>query len=151
MRCLQCVCPSNGACDLQKLGVEYGVTSNDLVVPGARIRAVEPQYEHPFIRRDMDRCIACGRCVRVCRDVAGPACYDFTGRGFMMNVDTPYGEALQLAENGRAPRLVLAGDRLHIDEQLLVETRQRLAQRLEQILLVARHLGNSDVHFLKLL
>ena len=58
----------------------------------------EPQLEHPFIRRDMERCIACGRCVRVCRDVAGPACYDFTGRGFTINVDTPYGEALQLAD-----------------------------------------------------
>ena len=50
--------------------------------PGALVRQVEPAHEHPFIRRDMDRCIACGRCVRVCRDVAGPACYDFSGRGF---------------------------------------------------------------------
>jgi pyruvate ferredoxin oxidoreductase beta subunit len=97
-RCLQCICPSHGACDLQKLGVEYSITSNELVVPGSRVRMVEPQYQHPFIRRAMDRCIACGRCVRVCRDVAGPACYDFTGRGFTMNVDTPYGEALQLAD-----------------------------------------------------
>ena len=43
------------------------------------VRQVEAAHEHPFIRRDMDRCIACGRCVRVCRDVAGPACYDFSG------------------------------------------------------------------------
>ena len=98
MRCLQCECPSLGTCDLQRLGVEYGVTDNELVVKGGLVRQVEPQYEHPFIRRDMDRCIACGRCVRVCRDVAGPACYDFTGRGFRINVDTPYGEALQLAD-----------------------------------------------------
>ena len=56
-----------------------------------------PAYEHPFIRRDMNRCISCGRCVRVCRDVAGPACYDFTGRGFTIQVDTPYHESLQLA------------------------------------------------------
>jgi pyruvate ferredoxin oxidoreductase beta subunit len=97
-RCLQCVCPSLGSCELQKLGVEYNITTNELVVPGSRVRVVEPQYEHPFIRRAMERCIACGRCVRVCREVAGPACYDFTGRGFMMNVDTPYGEALQLAD-----------------------------------------------------
>ncbi len=62
------------------------------------MREVEPQYEHPFIRRDMSRCIACGKCVRVCRDVAGPACYDFTGRGFTINVDTPYSDALQLAD-----------------------------------------------------
>jgi formate dehydrogenase major subunit len=97
-RCLQCECPSNGACDLQKLGVEYDVTDNDLVVKGNLVRQVEPQYEHPFIRRDMSRCIACGKCVRVCRDVAGPACYDFTGRGFTINVDTPYSDALQLAD-----------------------------------------------------
>ncbi len=97
-RCLQCVCPSLGTCELQKLGVQYGLTTNELVTPAARVRLVEPQYEHPFIRRAMERCISCGRCVRTCRDVAGPACYDFTGRGFTMNVDTPYGEALQLAD-----------------------------------------------------
>jgi pyruvate ferredoxin oxidoreductase beta subunit len=97
-RCLQCVCPSLGSCELQKLGIEYGLTHNELVTPDARVRTVESQHEHPFIRRDMERCISCGRCVRICRDVAGPACYDFTGRGFTMNVDTPYSEALQLAD-----------------------------------------------------
>ena len=97
-RCLQCVCPSRGNCALQRLGVEYGVTANELVAKDSQVRTVEPQHEHPFIRRDMERCISCGRCVRVCRDVAGPACYDFTGRGFTMNVDTPYSEALQLAD-----------------------------------------------------
>ena len=97
-RCLQCVCPSNGDCELQRLGVEYAVIDNDLVVAGSLVRQVEPAHEHPFIRRDMGRCIACGRCVRVCRDVAGPACYDFSGRGFAIEVDTPYGEALQLAD-----------------------------------------------------
>ncbi len=97
-RCLQCACPSLGECDLQRLGVEYGVTTNGLVKRASRIRVVEPQLEHPFIRRDMERCIACGRCVRVCREVAGPACYDFTGRGFTINVDTPYGETLQMAD-----------------------------------------------------
>lgn len=96
-RCLQCVCPSLGECDLQRLGVEYSITENELVRAGGHVRAVGPQHEHPFIRRDMNRCIACGRCVRVCRDVAGPACYDFTGRGLTMNVDTPYSDALQLA------------------------------------------------------
>jgi len=97
-RCLQCTCEANGQCDLQSLGVQYDITENDLVVPGARVRAVTPRHEHPFIRRDMDRCISCGRCVRVCRDVAGPACYDFNGRGFQMEVDTPYKESLQLAK-----------------------------------------------------
>ena len=48
-RCLQCVCPSLGSCDLQRLGVEYGITANELVKKGSRVRVVEPQYEHPFI------------------------------------------------------------------------------------------------------
>ena len=107
-RCLQCVCPSNGACELQSLGIDYGVTDNDLVYSGALVRQVEPAHEHPFIQRDMDRCIACGRCVRVCRDVAGPACYDFAGRGFSINVDTPYGEPLQLADCITCGRCVTA-------------------------------------------
>ena len=33
-------CPSLGTCDLQTLGVEYGITDNDLVVKGSRVRAV---------------------------------------------------------------------------------------------------------------
>ncbi|NLV71449.1 MAG: FAD-dependent oxidoreductase [Actinobacteria bacterium] len=107
-RCLQCICPSLGHCQLQRLGVQYNITSNEFVTPDARVRTVEPQHEHPFIRRDMERCISCGRCVRVCRDVAGPACYDFTGRGFTMNVDTPYSEALQLAECISCGRCVTA-------------------------------------------
>ena len=97
-RCLQCVCPSLGECDLQRLGVEFGLTDNKLVTKTGRVRVVEPQYDHPFIRRSMDRCVSCGKCVRVCRDVAGPACYDFTGRGFTMKVDTPYSDTLQLAD-----------------------------------------------------
>ncbi len=97
-RCLQCTCPTLGNCDLQRLGVEFDITDNPLVTKTSRVRVVEPQYEHPFIRRDMERCISCGRCVRVCRDVAGPACYDFTGRGFSMKVDTPYSDTLQLAD-----------------------------------------------------
>jgi len=107
-RCLQCECPALGECELQRLGVEHGITENELVVPGNRVRRVEPQHEHPFIRRDMDRCIACGRCVRVCREVAGPACYEFTGRGFTIKVDTPYGEALQLADCIECGRCVTA-------------------------------------------
>jgi len=107
-RCLQCTCDALGTCDLQRLGVEYGITENELVFPGIKVRSEAPQHEHPFIERDMDRCIACGRCVRVCRDVAGPACYDFSGRGFAVKVDTPYGEALQLADCITCGRCVTA-------------------------------------------
>ena len=91
--------PATAQCDLQKLGVRV---RHHRERPGGQGRPAcarsRPRHEHPFIRSDMDRCIACGRCVRVCRDVAGPACYDFTGRGFTIDVDTPYSESLQLAD-----------------------------------------------------
>ena len=74
------------------------------VVPRPRAGATSTRSSE----RDMDRCIACGRCVRVCRDVAGPACYDFSGRGFMIEVDTPYGESLQLADCITCGRCVTA-------------------------------------------
>jgi pyruvate ferredoxin oxidoreductase beta subunit len=107
-RCLQCTCPALGDCDLQDLGVEYGVTENELVAAGCDVREVKPRHEHPFIWRDMDRCIACGSCVRVCRDVAGPACYDFSGRGFLMDVDTAYSGTLQMADCITCGRCVTA-------------------------------------------
>ncbi len=113
-RCLQCVCDANGSCDLQRLGIEYDVTDNELVVNDSKavvrslVRHVEPDTRHPFVERDMDRCIACGRCVRVCAEVAGPACYEFSGRGFLIKVDTPYGESLQLADCITCGRCVTA-------------------------------------------
>jgi pyruvate ferredoxin oxidoreductase beta subunit len=107
-RCLQCVCPSLGTCDLQRLGVEYGITTNELIRPGGRVRVVQSQRDHPFIQRDMERCIACGRCVRVCRDVAGPACYEFVRRGFDMSIDTPYGDSLEFTDCISCGRCVTA-------------------------------------------
>ena len=107
-RCLQCVCPVQRRLRAAEPGHRlrhHRQRPRLLGRPGAPGRAA---HEHPFIRRDMDRCIACGRCVRVCRDVAGPACYDFTGRGFSINVDTPYGEALQLADCITCGRCVTA-------------------------------------------
>ncbi len=113
-RCLQCVCDANGSCDLQRLGIEYDITDNELVIAATKtlapglVRREESDARHPFIERDMNKCIACGRCVRVCADVAGPACYDFSGRGFRIKVDTPYGESLQLADCITCGRCVTA-------------------------------------------
>ena len=37
---------------------------------------------HSFILRDYSRCIDCGRCAQVCKDIVGAGCYDFIGKGF---------------------------------------------------------------------
>lgn len=42
----------------------------------------EPQDDHPHIRRNPDKCILCGLCVRICEEVAGATAIGFMVRGF---------------------------------------------------------------------
>ncbi len=39
-----------------------------------------------------EKCVLCGLCVNVCRDLVGVGAIDFVGRGPERRVDTPYGE-----------------------------------------------------------
>ena len=94
-RCLQCVCPDVGRCDLQRLSLEHGLTEN-------RFHRAEPvdyhDYEydltHDFILRDLNKCINCTQCVRICRDVIGANCYGLMGTGFDSIVTTPFNASL---------------------------------------------------------
>jgi NADH dehydrogenase/NADH:ubiquinone oxidoreductase subunit G len=55
--------------------------------------ARELGLEHPRVPADgTDKCVLCGLCVNVCRDLMGVGAIDFVGRGPDRRVDTPYGE-----------------------------------------------------------
>ena len=94
-RCLQCVCPAAGQCDLQKYSIEHGLADN-------RFHLGEPSdyhdydvdMSHSFILRDQNKCINCTQCVRVCHDVIGPDCYGMFGKGFDTIVSTPFNVSL---------------------------------------------------------
>lgn len=43
---------------------------------------------HPHIRVDMNRCIACRRCVRICDDVQGESVWHVVGRGAGLRITT---------------------------------------------------------------
>jgi formate dehydrogenase major subunit len=102
-RCLQCTCEAIGYCDLRRQGIEYGTTLRTLE-PGRtglsvrsvaenRFTGVNHDYirddSHAFILREPSRCIDCGRCANVCKEVVGAACYDFMRTGFDTLVTTP--------------------------------------------------------------
>ena len=53
-------------------------------------------FRHDFIMREPNRCINCGRCVRVCRMEVGSSCYDNMDRGFDTIVSTADNLPLQL-------------------------------------------------------
>lgn len=74
--CLYCV--RNKNCELQDL-------SEELQVRERRIKG-EKNSNHldrasASLVRDPDKCILCGRCVRVCEEVMGVSCIDFVNRG----------------------------------------------------------------------
>ena len=104
-RCLQCTCEAIGYCDLRRQGIEYGTTLKTLEPlqsgafshPERRPRTASPEpttttsamTAHAFILREPSRCIDCGRCANVCKEVVGAACYDFMRTGFDTLVTTP--------------------------------------------------------------
>jgi formate dehydrogenase major subunit len=102
-RCLQCTCEAIGYCDLRRQGIEYGTTLRTLEPArnGTSFRSVSENRftgtnhdyirddSHAFILREPSRCIDCGRCANVCKEVVGAACYDFMRTGFDTLVTTP--------------------------------------------------------------
>src|SRR5690606_9666905 len=50
----------------------------------------------PALRRELNKCILCGRCVRVCEEIQGVSALAFAGRGFTSIVTTAFD--LPLAE-----------------------------------------------------
>lgn len=89
---LSCLtCDSAGACALQDIAYELGITWPSF--EGERHRVWEAD-DGALIERDYAKCISCGRCVRICEEVQGCNVYGFTDRGFEFLPNTPYGSAL---------------------------------------------------------
>lgn len=81
------VCEAAGDCRLQDYAYEYLV---DMVPWGWRPPEASDPGDHPNIAHFSSRCILCGRCVRICREVMGIGCWGYLNRGYDSEVDTPY-------------------------------------------------------------
>lgn len=81
------VCESAGNCKLQELAYLYGLRSNRFY--GQR-RQYHVKDGNPFLERDMEKCILCGLCVRVCDEVQGVGAIDISYRGFKSKVCPPF-------------------------------------------------------------
>lgn len=81
------VCEMSGYCKLQELAYFYGIRENRY--RGER-RFYEKKDNNPFIQRDMEKCILCGQCVRICDEIQGVGAIDFTHRGFKTKISPPY-------------------------------------------------------------
>ncbi len=90
-RCLECGCHVNETCDLRKYATEYNIDV-DLFMGSKNKHPIDDS--HPFIQRDANKCINCGRCVRICAEVQGPGVLGYIYRGFSTYVAPEFGESL---------------------------------------------------------
>jgi NADH-quinone oxidoreductase chain G len=81
------VCDAAGDCDLQNLTYEYQVTGNRFQDEKFNHKI---DYENPLIERDMNRCIHCGKCVRICDEIVSFGAYTFINRGLEAKVGTEF-------------------------------------------------------------
>lgn len=81
------VCERAGDCTLQELAYFYGIDEHRFA--GER-RHYAKRDGNPFIEREMEKCILCGRCVKVCREVQGVEAIEFAYRGFQAKICPPF-------------------------------------------------------------
>lgn len=91
-------CAKAGDCELQTLTQEYGVTKTGIKWEQ---RNLAPEVRSPFIDMDYNRCILCGRCVRVCNEIIGANAIDFVKRGISAVISTPFGRPLDCEHCGQ--------------------------------------------------
>jgi len=87
-------CERNGNCQLRELAESFGIR---------RRRFVGQRDHYPLdtsgesIVRDAEKCIKCGKCVRVCDEIQGVACIDFINRGSKTVVGTAFDEGMNIS------------------------------------------------------
>jgi NADH dehydrogenase/NADH:ubiquinone oxidoreductase subunit G len=95
MHPLDCMtCTKAGVCNLQQYAYDFEMKESTFT---RKKFGFSTDESNPFIKRDPDYCVLCGRCVRVCK-AQGTNVLDFSGRGVGSKVITA--KDLPLQESG---------------------------------------------------
>ncbi|HTY63046.1 MAG TPA: NADH-dependent [FeFe] hydrogenase, group A6 [Acidobacteriota bacterium] len=86
-------CARSGKCDLQKLSQSMGI--RERLFRGKR-NEKEKDVSGPIVR-DPEKCILCGRCVRICEEIQGIGAIDFVGRGCKAYIGTAFDQGLNVS------------------------------------------------------
>ena len=88
-------CDKNTSCRLQSLAEKLGVTNlrfkNESIVE-------DIDNSNKSLVRDPNKCILCGDCVRMCKEVQGIGVLDFVGRGSNVKVSPAFDKSLNEVE-----------------------------------------------------
>lgn len=85
------VCDKGGDCDLQNLTYEYKVNANRFTDEKFHH---EIDYNNPLIERDMNRCVLCGKCARICDEIVSFGALTFIDRGIETKIGCEFEGAL---------------------------------------------------------
>ncbi len=91
-RCLKCGCTERFTCDLRKEASAHSIEFKAPIHERPFIPIVD---DHPFIMRDHNKCISCGRCIAACAEIEGPDILSFYMRNGRQLVGTKSGLPLQ--------------------------------------------------------
>lgn len=85
------ICDKAGECGLQDLGFKYGPTKSRF---SAERKHDPERIDAPIVERNTNRCILCGKCVRICYENQGVGAIHLIGRGFHTKVSPAFEETL---------------------------------------------------------
>lgn len=84
-------CAKSGDCRLQSIAKQLGVTK----VRFKQVNEIKPvDYSSDAILRDPSKCVLCGDCVRVCKEIQSVGALDFAYRGAKAQVGTSFNKGI---------------------------------------------------------
>ena len=86
-------CEATGDCTLQEMAYRYKADSARFAGEKWNLPLKE---DNPFISYEPNKCIVCGRCVRICNEVVMAGTIGMTGRGFIAMPDTAFSKPRSL-------------------------------------------------------
>lgn len=81
-------CTQNGNCQLQELCFIYDIDTEDKYFSKRLSHYVDES--NPFYTFDRDKCILCGKCVRICSELQMTTAIGYSERGYLTHVTHPF-------------------------------------------------------------
>jgi formate dehydrogenase alpha subunit len=83
-------CDENGNCKLQRYAYEYQLSDDVFESPAGKERLENYTTGNEALEYDPDKCIRCGRCIRICEEVQVDSALTFKSRAAAVEVTTAF-------------------------------------------------------------